>query len=75
MNLMQTINGLDILFIIITFVISFRAGLNWEKAKWEAAKKRNARFIRFVDGESIEAQMAHDGWKYPMEQRQIKRIK
>lgn len=75
MNTLQTINGLDILFIIITFVISFRAGINWEKSKQAAIKKRNAKFNRWIDGQTIEEQMFADGWRFPIETRSAKKPK
>lgn len=62
MNLLQTINGFDILILLIGFGIGIRAGINIQK---NAQYQNMANYRHWLHGENIETQMANDGWNFP----------
>jgi hypothetical protein len=64
MELINTINGIDILLVIIALIIGARFGMSLERAREHERKIAHKEdFIEYLKGETIEAQMRRDGWK------------
>lgn len=70
MNIIQTINGIDLLIAILCGMIGIFTGITYERAE-QAYKVR--RLHKFMNGQTIEAQMAEDGWEFPAEPKAKKK--
>jgi hypothetical protein len=62
--MIQTINGIDLLILIIGIAVGTRFGITIQRAR-EYEKELNHRddFQLWLDGQQIENQMRRDGWK------------
>lgn len=64
MSIINTINGIDILIMILGIIFGTRLGISIQKARdFEAESQHKEDFIDFLNGHQIEQQMRRDGWK------------
>lgn len=71
-NLIQTINGFDLLIGSACLMIGLFIG-SANEAKQRKAKMNQ--FLNWVDGETIESQMKRDGWNFPTNHPAGKKLK
>jgi hypothetical protein len=62
--MIQTINGIDLLILLVGVAMGTRFGINVQRAR-DYEKELNHRddFQSWLDGQQIENQMRRDGWK------------
>lgn len=64
MSIIQTINGIDILIMILGIIFGTKLGVSIQKAReFESQGQHKEDFIDFLNGHEIEQQMRRDGWK------------